>query len=93
VVLKTQTHLKPKIQSKMNILILKIKLCLQEKDYTTHNFVQWYVSEQLEEEALARTMLDKLRLIGDNQGGMYLFDRDLENASQEKSPPTQQTGN
>ena len=92
-VLKTQTHLKPKIQSKMNILILKIKLCLQEKDYTTHNFVQWYVSEQLEEEALARTMLDKLRLIGDNQGGMYLFDRDLENASQEKSPPTQQTGN
>jgi ferritin len=55
--------------------------------------VQWYVSEQLEEEALARTMLDKLRLIGDNQGGMYLFDRDLENASQEKSPSTQQTGN
>ena len=70
-----------------------VDICLQEKDYTTHNFVQWYVSEQLEEEALARTMLDKLRLIGDNQGGMYLFDRDLENASQEKSPPTQQTGN
>ena len=70
-----------------------VDICLQEKDYTTHNFVQWYVSEQLEEEALARTMLDKLRLIGDNQGGMYLFDRDLENASQEKSPPTKQTGN
>jgi len=70
-----------------------VDICLQEKDYTTHNFVQWYVSEQLEEEALARTMLDKLRLIGDNQGGMYLFDRDLENASQEKSPSTQQTGN
>ena len=70
-----------------------VDICLQEKDYTTHNFVQWYVSEQLEEEALARTMLDKLRLIGDNQGGMYLFDRDLENASQEKSPPTKQTDN
>ncbi len=27
-----------------------VDVCLQEKDYTTHNFVQWYVSEQLEEE-------------------------------------------
>jgi ferritin len=55
-----------------------VDICLQEKDYTTHNFVQWYVSEQLEEEALARTILDKLKLIGDDNGGMYMFDRDLE---------------
>ncbi|MFM7637264.1 MAG: ferritin-like domain-containing protein, partial [Crocinitomicaceae bacterium] len=55
-------------------------ICLQEKDYTTHNFVQWYVSEQLEEEALARTILDKLKLIGSDNSGMYMFDRDLENA-------------
>lgn len=58
-----------------------VDICLQEKDYSTHNFVQWYVSEQLEEEALARTILDKLHLIGDDKGGLYLFDRDLENAS------------
>lgn len=57
-----------------------VDVCLQEKDYTTHNFVQWYVSEQLEEEALARTILDKLRLIGNDNGGLYFFDRDLENA-------------
>ena len=57
-----------------------VDVCLQEKDYTTHNFVQWYVAEQLEEEALARAMLDKLKLIGTNSGGMYMFDRDLENA-------------
>jgi ferritin len=55
-----------------------VDICLQEKDYTTHNFVQWYVSEQLEEEALARTILDKLKLIGEDNGGMYMFDRDLE---------------
>jgi ferritin len=55
-----------------------VDICLQEKDYTTHNFVQWYVSEQLEEEALARTILDKLKLIGNDNGGMYMFDRDLE---------------
>lgn len=58
-----------------------VDICLQEKDYSTHNFVQWYVSEQLEEEALARTILDKLRLIGGDKGGMYMFDRDLENSA------------
>ncbi len=54
-----------------------VDLCLQEKDYTTHNFMQWYVSEQIEEEALARTMIDRLNLIGNDKGGLYLFDRDL----------------
>ena len=34
--------------------------CLQHKDYNVHNFMQWYVTEQLEEEAVARTLLDKL---------------------------------
>ncbi|MBP6460345.1 MAG: ferritin [Crocinitomicaceae bacterium] len=55
-----------------------VDICLQEKDYSTHNFVQWYVSEQLEEEAMARTLLDKLKLIGGDAGGIYIFDRDLE---------------
>ncbi len=54
-----------------------VDLCLKEKDYTTHNFMQWYVSEQIEEEALARTILDKLHMIGEDKGGLYLFDRDL----------------
>ncbi len=51
---------------------------LKEKDYSTHNFLQWYVSEQIEEEALARQIVDKLKLIGDDKGGLYFFDRDLE---------------
>lgn len=55
-----------------------VHLCLEEKDYTTHNFLQWYVGEQMEEEALARTILDKLKLIGNDKGGLYLFDRDIE---------------
>jgi len=54
-----------------------VDICLQDKDYTTHNFLQWYVSEQIEEEALARKIIDKLRLIGDDKAGQYLFDRDL----------------
>jgi len=52
---------------------------LEEKDYTTHHFLQWYVSEQIEEEALARNIMDKLNMIGNDKGGLYLFDRDLEN--------------
>ncbi|MFT3703523.1 MAG: ferritin [Agriterribacter sp.] len=54
-----------------------VDICLKEKDYTTHNFLQWYVSEQIEEEALARRVIDKLKLIGDDKGGFYLFDRDI----------------
>ena len=51
--------------------------CLENRDYTTQNFLQWYVSEQIEEEALARTILDKLKLIGSDKAGLYLFDRDI----------------
>ncbi len=51
--------------------------CLKLKDYNTNNFMQWYVTEQLEEEATARTLLDKLNIIGDDNSGYYLFDRDI----------------
>ena len=68
-----------------------VDICLQEKDYTTHNFVQWYVSEQLEEEALARTLLDKLKLIGGDAGGIYIFDRDLEKFVTTTNKDTQET--
>lgn len=54
-----------------------IEITLNEKDYATYNFLQWYVAEQIEEEALARTMNDKLELIGDDKSGMYMFDRDI----------------
>ncbi len=65
-----------------------VGLCLDERDYTTHNFIQWYVAEQLEEEALARTILDKIRLIGNDKGGMYMFDKDLENSAIQPVQPT-----
>jgi ferritin len=58
-----------------------VDICLKEKDYTTHNFLQWYVSEQIEEEALARKVMDKLKLIGDDKAGHYMFDRDLSSIS------------
>lgn len=55
-----------------------VHITLEEKDYSTQNFLQWYVAEQIEEEAMARTILDKINLIGDDKGGLYLFDRDIQ---------------
>ncbi len=56
-----------------------VEITLKEKDFTTHHFLQWYVSEQLEEEALARQINDRLKLIGNDKMGYYIFDRDLGN--------------
>jgi ferritin len=61
-----------------------VDLSLKEKDYATHNFLQWYVNEQMEEERLARTMNDKLEMIGDDKSGLYLFDRDIVGAGDHK---------
>ena len=55
-----------------------VHITFEEKDYATHNFLQWYVSEQIEEEATAKSILDKINLIGDDKGGLYLFDRDIQ---------------
>lgn len=62
-----------------------VHVTLEEKDYATHNFLQWYVAEQLEEEALARTVLDKINLIGNDKGGLYLFDRDIQQITVESA--------
>lgn len=64
-----------KVSNEINALV---GMCIEEKDYTTHNFLQWYVAEQIEEETLARNVIDKLKLIGEDKGGLYLFDRDLQ---------------
>jgi ferritin len=52
-----------------------VSLTLEEKDFNTHNFLQWFVMEQVEEEASVKTILDKVRLVGKNN--MYEFDRDV----------------
>lgn len=70
-----------------NMINEVVFVCLEEKDYSTHNFMQWFVAEQLEEEALARNILDKLKMIGNDKAGLYLFDRDLE-SMQNKAPQT-----
>lgn len=63
------------VSKKINDLV---GACLAENDHPTYNFLQWFVSEQMEEERTAQTLLDRLELIGTDKGGLYLFDRDLE---------------
>jgi ferritin len=65
-----------KVSESINDLV---GIALDERDYATHNFLQWYVAEQIEEEANARYILDKINLIGDDKGGLYLFDNEMKN--------------
>lgn len=65
-----------KVSASINELV---DIALSGKDYATHNFLQWYVSEQIEEEASAKVILDKIDLIGDDKGGLYMFDNDMKN--------------
>ena len=52
-----------------------VAVCMAENDYTTQNWIQWFVTEQIEEEASVKAIIDKLNLLGKNN--LYLFDRDI----------------
>ncbi len=52
-------------------------ICYAENDYTTLQFLQWYVEEQREEENQARTILDKIKLIGEGGQSLYYIDKEL----------------
>lgn len=51
--------------------------CVNEKDFSTANFLQWFITEQIEEESSARNVLDKLNLAGDEKGGLFHVDKEL----------------
>lgn len=55
-----------------------VALSMEEKDHTTHHFLQWYIDEQKEEEALMRTILDKIKLIGNGPQSLYYIDMEVE---------------
>ncbi len=51
---------------------------MHEKDYATNNFLQWFVTEQVEEEANVDEIIQKLEMIGDNKSGLYMLDNELD---------------
>lgn len=54
-----------------------VSLSYEEKDHSTLNFLQWYVAEQREEEALMRNILNKIRLIGNGPQSLYYIDKEV----------------
>lgn len=48
-----------------------------ENDYATRDRLNWFVSEQVEEEETARAIIDKIKLVGDNTMGLYMIDQEL----------------
>ncbi|MDL1975054.1 MAG: ferritin [Deltaproteobacteria bacterium] len=54
-----------------------VDLAIEEKDHATNNLLQWFVSEQVEEEASASGVLNKAKLTGDAPGGLFMLDQEL----------------
>ncbi|MCH8902524.1 MAG: ferritin [Bacteroidetes bacterium] len=50
---------------------------MKEKDYTTFNFLQWFIKEQLEEENQFRSILSKIDLVGTDSKGLYMIDKEM----------------
>jgi ferritin len=53
------------------------ELALGEKDYATQTMLQWFITEQVEEEKTSNSIVETLRMIGDNASGLYMFDKEL----------------
>jgi ferritin len=54
-----------------------VNLALEERDHATTIFLQWFVSEQVEEEASAGGLVDKLKMIGKDASALFMLDTDL----------------
>jgi ferritin len=54
-----------------------VDLAIEEKDHATNNFLQWFVAEQVEEEDSACNVLEKIKLVGDAKGGLFMLDQEL----------------
>jgi ferritin len=63
-----------------------VDLSLKERDHATNSYMQWFVNEQVEEEATANDIVSKLKLVGDDNNGLFLLDRDLATRSPEQAP-------
>jgi ferritin len=54
-----------------------VNLAIDEKDHATNNFLQWFVKEQVEEEATASEVVQKLKLTGGQGNGLFMLDQEM----------------
>jgi ferritin len=64
-----------------------VDTAMREKDYSTFNFLQWYVAEQHEEERLFKSILDKIEIIGFDGPGLFHFDREVGSLAGQRAVP------
>ena len=64
-----------------------MNLAIDERDHATNNFLQWFVSEQVEEEDNVGQVVSRLKLMGEAAGGMFMLDREL--GQRTFTPPAQ----
>jgi ferritin len=62
-----------------------VDLAIKEKDHATASFLGWFVDEQVEEEDSVNEVVQKLRLLGSDGGGLFMMDRDM--ATRVFTPP------
>ncbi|TRZ51478.1 ferritin [bacterium] len=78
---KTQEHEELVTKSINDLLDLAIK----ESDHATASFLKWYVDEQVEEEATVGKIVNRLKLAGNDVGGLFIIDTEL--AARVYTPP------
>jgi ferritin len=54
-----------------------VELANQDNDYATRSLLNWYVDEQVEEEASANEIVERLKSVSDNKAGLFILDREL----------------
>jgi ferritin len=54
-----------------------VDIALAESDHATNTFLQWFITEQVEEEKNADDIVQKLRLVGGDSQGLFMIDREL----------------
>lgn len=70
---KALEHEKKVTRSIFNI----VKNANDEGDFATTSFLQWFINEQVEEEASASQYVTKIKMVSDNPSALYLFDQEL----------------
>ncbi|HAT3995557.1 ferritin [Elizabethkingia anophelis] len=70
---KALAHEKEVTKSIFNI----VKVATEENDFATTSFLQWFINEQVEEEATASQYVSKIKMVKDNPSALYLFDQEL----------------
>ncbi|MDZ4675506.1 MAG: ferritin [Gemmatimonadota bacterium] len=65
-------------ESKVSASIIALyELAIKEKDYASQAMLQWFITEQVEEEKTSSQIVETLEMVGDNANGLYMFDKEL----------------